>query len=167
MDYLLAVILITATIIDIKYRRIPNWLIGSGLILALWIHFLSGGTGAVIFALKGFALGIGLLWIPFAVGGIGAGDVKLLGLVGAFKGVAFVVSAFLWMAFWGGLMAVFVLYRKGQLGRTLVNLLPGTIKYRLSFSARPVLAEQNEKVTYPYALAIALGVFCSYLKGWW
>lgn len=166
MDYLLAAILITATVIDFKYRRIPNWLIGPGLLVTLLFYFLTGGFAGLVFSLKGFALGIGLLIIPFAVGGIGAGDVKLLGLVGAFKGTAFAANAFLWMAVWGGLMAVFILTRKKQLGKTLLNLLPGCVKYTFSFSNPQVMSEKA-KVVYPYALAITLGVFCAYWKGWW
>jgi prepilin peptidase CpaA len=47
-----------------------------------------------------------LLVIPFALGGIGAGDVKLLGIIGALKGPDFVFIAFLAAAITGGIMSV-------------------------------------------------------------
>jgi len=167
MDYLLAAILITATVTDFKYRRIPNWLIGSGLVVVILYYSITGGWSGVVFSIKGLALGIGLLIIPFAVGGMGAGDAKLLGLVGAAKGAAFAANAFLWMAVWGGLMAVLVLLRQGRLGSTILNLLPGCVKYSLSFKSPQILLAKREKVLFPYALAITLGVLCAYLKGWW
>lgn len=166
-DCLLIVGILVATVLDQRFRRIPNWLIGAGLIITLSIHFLNDGFSGIIFSAKGFAVGMSLLLVPFVVGGIGAGDVKLLGLVGAVKGAAFAANAFLWMAVWGGLMAVIVLFRNGQLGSTLMNLLPGSIKYTFSLRAQTVLAKKHEKVVYPYALAITLGVFCAYWKGWW
>ncbi|MEN6328105.1 MAG: prepilin peptidase [Syntrophomonas sp.] len=166
MDCLLIGLLITASLYDFKYRRIPNWLIGIGLITALLYHFLSGGWTGVLFSLKGFVAGIGLLFIPFALRGIGAGDVKLLGVVGAFHGLNFVFSTFLWMALWGGLMALIIAYRDGRLGGVLINLVPANIKYAFPFTAKIAVAQTSERVVYPYALAIALGVLCTFLKGW-
>ncbi|MEN6391831.1 MAG: prepilin peptidase [Syntrophomonas sp.] len=166
MDYLLVVILIIASLYDFKYRRIPNWLIGCGLLLAFGIHLMSSGWPGVFFAVKGLAAGIGLLIVPFALRGIGAGDVKLLGVVGAFQGVYFAFNTFLWMALWGGFMALIIAYRAGRLGQIFMNLFPASVKYVFPFTARIAAAQSSERVVYPYALAIALGVLCSFLKGW-
>lgn len=165
MDYLLFGLLLTATIYDLKYRRIPNWLVGMGMVAALLLHLFFGGWEEVLFSLKGLAAGIALLLIPFALRGIGAGDVKLLGVVGAFQGVNFVFSTFLWMALWGGLMALFYAYRDGRLGQLVLNLLPGSVKYALPLATR-LNTERSGQVVYPYALAITLGVVCTFLKGW-
>ncbi|MEQ8175159.1 MAG: prepilin peptidase [Syntrophomonadaceae bacterium] len=165
MLYLLLGLLVAASIYDFKYRRIPNWLTGMGMLTALLLHLFYGGWGEVLFSLKGLAVGIALLLVPFALRGIGAGDVKLLGVVGAFQGVNFVFSTFLWMALWGGLMALIFAYRNGKLGQVVLNLFPGAVKYALPLMAR-IDTERSEQVVYPYALAIALGVVCTFLKGW-
>mgnify|MGYP000908502930 CR=1 FL=1 len=165
MLYLLLGLLAAASIYDFKYRRIPNYLTGMGMLAALLLHLVLGGWGGVLFSLKGLAAGIALLLIPFALRGMGAGDVKLLGVVGAFLGVNFVFSTFLWMALWGGLMALIYAYRNGKLGQVLLNLFPGAVKYALPLTAR-IANERNEQVVYPYALAITLGVVCTFLKGW-
>lgn len=136
-----------------------------GMLIALLLHLFLGGWTEVLFSLKGLAVGIALLLVPFALRGIGAGDVKLLGVVGAFQGVNFVFSTFLWMALWGGLMALIYAYRSGRLGQVVINLFPGAVKYALPFTAR-IAAQRTEQVVYPYALAIALGVVCTFLKGW-
>lgn len=166
MEYLLIGLLAIASLYDLKYRRIPNWLIGLGLLSALSGYWLTGGWAGVLFSLKGLAAGIGLLLVPFALRGIGAGDVKLLGLVGAFQGIHFVCSTFLWMALWGGLMALIIAYRNGRLGQILINIFPVSVKYALPFTARIADKPNSEQVVYPYALAIALGVLCTFLKGW-
>lgn len=166
MDYVLMGILIIACVYDFKYRRIPNWLIGCGLLVAFGFHLISSGWTGAFFALKGLAAGIGLLMIPFALRGIGAGDVKLLGVVGAFQGAYFAFSAFLWMALWGGLMALIFAYRSGRLGQVIVNLFPASVKYAFPFTAKLAVERSPERVVYPYALAIALGVLCTFLKGW-
>lgn len=165
MLYLLLGLLAAASIYDFKFRRIPNWLTGMGMLVALLLHLVLGGWEEVLFSLKGLAAGIALLLIPFALRGIGAGDVKLLGVVGAFQGVNFVFSTFLWMALWGGLMALIFAYRNGKLGQVVLNLFPGAVKYALPLTARTNTGH-SEQVVYPYALAIALGVLCTFLKGW-
>src|SRR4051812_25032563 len=70
---------------DLRERRIPNWLIlgalTGGILLNCW-----RGTPQLLTSLEGLGLGIGIFLIPFALGWLGAGDVKLLGAVGAVLG---------------------------------------------------------------------------------
>ena len=83
---MLVMLLVAAALSDISTRLIPNLLVGTGMVLALGSHFALSGVAGLVFSLKGLALGMVLLIIPFFMGGIGAGDVKLLGMVGAFLG---------------------------------------------------------------------------------
>lgn len=87
---------------DVRWRRIPNLLVLVGLATAVIWQAVTGGSAGLLFALKGWVLGMALLMIPFVMRGMGAGDVKLLGVVGALQGWVFVVNTFLWMAVWGG-----------------------------------------------------------------
>jgi len=68
-----------------EWRRIPNWLILFGLIVALGLSGLRGPS-EFYQSLIGIGVGIGVLLIPFAFRWIGAGDVKFLGVMGAFVG---------------------------------------------------------------------------------
>lgn len=65
--------------------------------------------------------------VPFILGGIGAGDIKLLGVVGAFKGSPFAINTFLWMALWGGALALVLLLVKGRLLAILNRLGQGVL----------------------------------------
>ena len=99
-------------------------------------------------------------YLPFACGGIGAGDVKLLGVVGAFKGAGFAFWTFLCAALLGGLFALLFLIKRKELRQTVAKM-GGALKLFL-FSCFRVwnmgeLDEEKERVTIPYGVAIALG----------
>ena len=57
----------------------------------------------------------------YALGATGAGDVKLMAAVGAIVGPALVVSAFLFTAIAGGVLAVAIAMRRRRLSATLAG----------------------------------------------
>jgi prepilin peptidase CpaA len=85
-----------AAFFDIEWRRIPNWLILFGLIVALGLSGLRG-MNEFYQSLLGIGAGVGILFIPFAFRWIGAGDVKFLGVMGAFVG-PYLMPRVLWYA---------------------------------------------------------------------
>jgi prepilin peptidase CpaA len=113
--------LATATVIDLKSRRIPNELTAAlaGIGLGLAATGTSGVT--VVASFTGFFLGLALMMPGHLLGATGAGDVKLMGAVGAIVGPAVVVSAFLFTAIAGGVLAVVVAARRQRLAATLVQ----------------------------------------------
>lgn len=82
----LIAVLTTAIWTDLRSSRIPNWLTFSTMILALATHAWLGGTQQALFGLAGLATGLGLFLVLYVFAGIGAGDVKLMGAVGAMVG---------------------------------------------------------------------------------
>lgn len=168
-NMVLVALLLGAVITDLRSRRIPNLLVGGGMVLALLWHLSQAGMPGVFFSLKGMGIGILLLIIPFFLGGMGAGDVKLLGMVGAFMGPRFAFDTFLWMALIGGIIAVFYLLKDGQMGRTLKRLWRG-LKLTLLTQEGTYLQESTSKkefsVYFPYGLAIALGAVAAYWRSW-
>ena len=104
----LAALLLAAAGYDLAHRRIPNWLTFSGLLLGVFWHAVTGGGPGLVFALEG--LGIAgltvLLWMAKA---LGAGDVKLLGVVGVWMGPVFLLWTLLGTIFAGGLLALIAL----------------------------------------------------------
>ena len=75
-----------ASLFDIRTARIPNLLTFGAAAAALVYLFASNGWPGVAEAIEGWAVGV-LLFAPFfALGGLGAGDVKLLGAMGAWIG---------------------------------------------------------------------------------
>src|SRR4051794_10810922 len=116
---LLLVILIISVITDLRNRKILNIVTLPTILLALFYYSFSTGFQGFAFSGLGFLVGIGILFIPFVMGGIGAGDVKLLAAIGALKGMMFVLYTGLFAGVIGGLIAVFILIKRKQLGFTL------------------------------------------------
>ena len=110
-----------ATVIDVKSRRIPNWVTAAmaGVGLALAITGTSGTSVAASFA--GFVLGFLLMLPGYRLGATGAGDVKLMAAVGAIVGPALVVTAFLFTAVAGGVLAIAVAARRNRLAATVAQ----------------------------------------------
>jgi prepilin peptidase CpaA len=116
------VVAATACVYDLRTRRIPNALTFGAALIALLFHALTGGPSALAMAGGGWLLGIGLFVPFFMLGGLGAGDVKLLGAIGAWLGPASVLRVGLYSALAGGVFAVVVALQTGYLRQALHNL---------------------------------------------
>jgi prepilin peptidase CpaA len=90
---------------DLRIRRIPNWLIVTGLFCGVMLNAFQGSSHLVQ-SIAGFAVGIAVLILPFALGWMGAGDVKYFGVVGALLGVSWLPRVFFYSALVAGLIAV-------------------------------------------------------------
>ena len=79
-------LVILAACIDIRQRRIPNWLNGGLLLSGLVRAGAIGGWAGIGHSLAGVAGGAGAPLILFAIGALGGGDVKLMAGIGAWVG---------------------------------------------------------------------------------
>ena len=157
---------------DIRSRRIPNRLIVLGSISGLLLHLLlppgAGlfsspvGSLGIVFSLSGFAVGL-LILLPFyALHTLGAGDVKLMALVGAFIGPQAVVEATLLTMLCGGLLALVVAAWSGELLQVIVNL--QQMLYRLKWGGLTKIgASIHEPVVETGKLAYAIAIACGTL----
>ncbi len=153
---------------DLKERKIYNVIVVPAAAAGVVLNTMVRGTEGLVFSLLGLGAGLGLLFIPFAFGGVGAGDVKLLGAIGSLNGSFFVFKTFLATGLVGGILAVIVLIRQGNLWSTIKRLVMSL--YILSASIFKVNTLKSlEKAEYheslPYGLAIGIGTFMAYLVG--
>ncbi len=160
----IAVILIcsVAAITDIRCRRIPNWLTYSAMLLGIVSHTIIGGMQGFLFGAGGLFLGLALLILFYLVGGMGAGDVKLMGAVGALLGPTGVFIVFIFTALVGGIYAVILLLVRFRVKGTAARLstMFCSLMLRTGLPARAV--DNNGKITVlNYGVAIAIGVFLS------
>ncbi len=99
-------LLLIATIHDLRSRTIPDWialaLLIWGVALTTWGAPGTSWNGLASGALLGFVLAAVVFWL----GGIGGGDVKLIAALGAVLGPMALLSVLFWMAIAGGLLAV-------------------------------------------------------------
>ena len=81
----LLVVLFSAALTDFYYEKVPNPLILGGIILGVGYRFLMG-TFAPAEMLCGIVAPILLFWPLFLVRAMGAGDIKLMSVIGLFLG---------------------------------------------------------------------------------
>jgi prepilin peptidase CpaA len=111
--------LVTASVIDVRTRRIPNEL--TAVMAGLGVGLSAAGASGIPLgaSVAGIALGLGLMLPGYLLGATGAGDVKLMASVGAILGPGLVLSAFLFTGLAGGLLALAVAVRRRRLATTI------------------------------------------------
>ena len=167
---LLAGLLLGAVWHDVRSRRIPNRLVFPGALAGLLLNavlpagagLLTAAPGAIGLwpAVAGLALGLALLMPMYMLKAMGAGDVKLMAMVGAFVGPQAVLGAMLFSLLAGGVLALAVAAFHGTLRQVTSNsyhlllnsLMRGIAGQRPGIDAPP---EASGKL--PYAIAIASG----------
>ena len=102
----LIVILLVAALIDLHTFKIPNIVTIPAAVGALTYYSSQFGWSGLLFSLTGLGVGLLLLLIPYLMNGLGGGDVKLMGVVGAFLGAKAVATAFLFIAIIGGIYGI-------------------------------------------------------------
>jgi len=166
----LAVLLLLATREDVRSHRIPNKLVLVGVFLGLALNGLlpaghgfnsvmPGGLGWLA-AVKGLALGVAVLLPIYLLRAMGAGDVKLMGMVGAFLGPGDLIGAVVATFIAGGVMALVVALWSRQLINMLHNiklmLFGGLLK--INAGQLPIMNVLPVSVAkLPYAVAITVG----------
>lgn len=164
---------LVAASMDIVSRRIPNWLVGSGLLVALAVlvslHGAAAG-GAAWF--MGAATGFAALLPFYLLRGMAAGDVKLMTMVGAWLGASAACYIVLATFIVGGVGSVLVVASRGHLARLLRNVRAMAQRTRSQLTHRvaqsqsqsPGQADAESVGSIPYGVAIAagtLGVLCA------
>lgn len=164
--WFLYIVLGISVTVDIRSQRIPNWLSYPSILSGIIYHTGMKGLDGFTFSIEGVAIGILLLLIPYLLGGMGAGDAKLLGVVGAFLGPKGVLIAFVFTAIVGGIYALAILIFRRYLIETIKRY-GGTLKTfiftREFIYIRPTAEEKRTKLYY--GVAIALGTIISVVCG--
>ncbi|RST70324.1 prepilin peptidase [Siminovitchia acidinfaciens] len=162
-NFMIALILIISVITDLRSRKILNIVTLPAILVALIYHTFTPGLDGFLFSGKGFLVGLGLLLIPFLMKGIGAGDVKLLAAIGAWKGAMFVLYTAVYAGIIGGLVAVVVLVKNKRLGFTLKNMLFSLMFLKGVKGSLQISDNGNNSISIPYAVPIALGALLTFL----
>ena len=154
-------LLAIATVFDIQSHRIPNWLVFSGALAGLAYHALSSyGMGAMA-SVQGLAVGLAAFMPLYLIRAMGAGDVKLMAMVGAYLGPASAFGAVLTVFIAGGVLAMAAAIRNRALPRLYENLrfimADMSMKMMVGGAAAQVDAVPVSAGKLPYALAIATG----------
>lgn len=178
-------LLLAAVFTDLSSRRIPNKIVLLGWAAGVFWHtfgpvgrwafdpFFPGAVGAYSSVLAAMALLF--LFIPFYVLRVmGAGDVKLMSVVGGVFGLSegywtHLLGVSLLVLLCGGLLSIVRLLLAGRLAPVMANLRLILVVFtgRLAGTPAPVFDPKVDSADrMPYAVAIALGTSL-YVVGKW
>jgi prepilin peptidase CpaA len=159
----LSILVLVASIFDIRERRIPNWLTLSGAVGGLAINAIVSGWHGIKFAALGLGLAFVIYFALFALRAAGGGDVKLMAAIGSFSGPSNWVVIFIFASVLGGIAAMALALAKGRLRQTLhnvVRILRELAAGRPPYARHPDLDVANPgALRLPYGAVIAAGTF--------
>ena len=156
-------LLLLASVSDCRSYRIPNWLTLGGTAFALAYSVAVPFSPRLGFgwALGGMALGLCFMLPLYVLGVMGAGDVKLMAMVGAFLGLYSTFYAVLFVFAVGGFAAVaYAVWSRslvrmaGNVRRALQTMVFSTLAGFRPAAAMPPGASVGRM---PYAVSISLG----------
>jgi prepilin peptidase CpaA len=154
------VVAVLACVWDLRTRRLPNFLTFPAMAAGLAYHGVVYGPGGLLGSLAGLGLGLLLFFPFFALGGLGAGDVKLLGALGAWLGARTVLYVAFYASLAGGALAVVAIVRFGY-GRQAIENLRLLLTHWRVVGLRPIdslTLDSARGPRLPYALPIAAGL---------
>ncbi len=146
-----------AVFTDLRYAKIPNWLVISLAALGLAWRATTG-WGPLASALLAMLCVLVVLVPLFAVGWFGGGDVKFMAAIGAVLGFPGWIPFVLLTLASGGLLSLIFAACAGQLRTALAAV---AHMFQLAVYAQTPVAAAKTRVHVPYALAIAAGYLLS------
>ena len=148
-----------AAVTDLRSRRIPNWLTGSGVLAGISLHLFLGGLHECCFALLAGLIAGSIFLVMFIAGGMGAGDVKLMAAVGTLGGIHALHSVLIAIVILGAVAAVVMAAVTGRLRETVTNVRTLMEHHQANgLKNHPDLhVENHSMLRLPYAVPIAGG----------
>ena len=155
------IVVTLCAITDVLEHRIYNSVLLPTLLLAFLFNTLLAGLPGLLNCFLGLVLGMAMLFPLYFLRGTSAGDVKLLGVVGAFLGANGALVAGVATLCFGGVLGVFFIAWR-LIEPILVSQI-AQIAGPDGPTGRPMLRATGDdsawKSVFPYAPAIACGTY--------
>jgi prepilin peptidase CpaA len=164
----LAALVAAAAVYDFRFRRIPNWLNLSGVILGLGLNTFCFGLHGGLRSFEGLVLALAV-YLPFyLLRGMGAGDVKLMAAVGSLAGPSNWFCIFVFTSVLGAVAGVVLAMGKRRFGATCCNvyfMAKDLLQLRAPYKTNPQMDFRNrDSLRLPHGVVIALG--CGVSLAW-
>nr|WP_281722351.1 prepilin peptidase [Nitrosomonas nitrosa] len=163
----LLILLLLASWQDIRHYRIPNILVFLGAAIGILFNTLipqEMGSIGIATSLGGLGVGLVTLLPLYMLRAMGAGDIKLMAMVGAFVGPPSILMITVYVLLAGGILALSVALLRGKFSKLIDNL-KFMLFLRLAGTSTmsPITTENLHQSAgkLPYGVAIAAGtLFC-------
>ena len=158
---LLALIVVAAAILDLRWKRVPNWLTLPGLLLGIAVNTILFRGEGLRSSLEGLGLAF-LIYFPlYVLRAMGGGDVKLMAAVGSIAGPGNWLRIFFFTLLFGAVAAIILMFARRRVRRTLENMwliLVSLGSGQAPYTRNPELDVRSEQsVRLPHAVMIAGG----------
>lgn len=164
-NIILAILILICVFTDIRRRKILNIITLPSIILGIILnsYFATDHLTGMLFGLKGMFFGFLIFFIPFALRALGAGDVKMLGMIGAFWGADKVIWTGLYSALAGGLLSLLFMAIDRSTFKPVKNYLKNFV-FAFIYRANLPAPEKKgiNKRYFPYSVAILIGTLFVY-----
>ena len=157
INAVLIVVLVICFVTDWQRGKILNVVTFPAMLAGLALNGVFGGGTGLGWALLGWAVGMGIQWVPFMLGFAKAGDVKLLAAVGALKGWSFCLFGFLYGAIAFSLLLPW-LAKKGELKGVMQTIKNYATAAAVTHSA-PEAPEPTVRRHLPWGPGLVIGFF--------
>ncbi len=161
----IGIVAVIATLSDLRYRKIFNWLTLPAMVIGLFISFLAAGISGLAYGFGGALLALVAFGWMWGIKILGAGDVKLLMAFSALAGAAplagkgelsFVADLILLTILVGGVLAALMLLVKGRMGPFMWKMQ----RFFITFTNRQLetefpKADPNLKMPFGISISIA------------
>lgn len=144
-----------AAVSDWRYWRIPNQLLAASMAAALMLAMFTADSITLRDCLLGGVTGLLILMPFYLMGGMGAGDVKLLAVLGLHMGWLATLHVALISALVGGVWAIALLFTRSAYGEWMSVMADSWMRSQRRAPA-PVMTKES-RATLPYGVVIAIG----------
>ncbi len=159
------IVLAIAAAVDIRSRRIPNWLVLPFLLVGVAVSIAGYIEISLIQSLEGICLAMVIGGVLCWLRGMGMGDLKLFAAIGGWIGPDQLVVAFVVTGISGGVMALLWAASRGRLRECLWSTGQLLRSWKSGITPHETISLNNpHKLTMPYAPAIAIGTIFSFFS---
>lgn len=146
-----------AVLADVWKGKIPNGLTATGLACALAYQLADHGGAGILLWMGGTALPVVLFFGFYYFRMIGAGDVKLMCVLGAFLGPTDCLYCITATILSGAVLSLMIMLRCRNLGRRLACFAEYISTYSRELKWRPYLEQTPQEARFCFSVPVLLG----------
>lgn len=145
---------------DLRYQRIPNRLIVAGLFLGLLYQIDHSRWMGLIEYSAGVVLPVAVLFILLYFRMMGAGDIKLLSVIGGFLGPMNGLRCIIYTFLFGSIIAVVLLIKRRNLYSRLCYFKTYLFQYLKSKQWSPYMQQEDRDSHFYFSVPVFLSLLC-------